>query len=182
MTLTPIYIVARHALGQFPLLYLAIVLSVVSVVSELAAMASLFPLAELAAGRAIPDESVWAMLPALFPAQSSAVVFLAFFCTLLTLRIGTAAVVALLNAKLHRRLIAHFSGSAFDSFVKQLSFQQIQEHKIGHFITLAGDEANRASQIVAGLARLFPTILLRILFGYVNMASTSRRQLTEYAK
>jgi ABC-type multidrug transport system fused ATPase/permease subunit len=164
VTLTPVFIVTRHALRQFPLLYLAVVLSVVSVASELAAMATLFPLAEMAAGRSISRESVWAALPALFPKHSPTVVFLTFFSILLTVRVATVAVVALLNAKLHRELIAHFSANAFDSFVNRLSFREIQEHKIGHFITLAGDEANRASQIVAALARLLPTVLLALLY------------------
>ena len=61
-------------------------------------------------------------------------------------------------------MIAHFSANAFEAFVKHLSFREIQQKIIGHFMTLAGDEANRASQIVLAILRLVPTILLAALY------------------
>jgi ABC-type multidrug transport system fused ATPase/permease subunit len=161
---SPVLTVSRHAFRTFPLLYAAVALSVVSVVAELAAMASLFPLAELAAGRSMREHSIWDKVAGFFSDHSPVLLFLCFFLILLFIRVGTAGVVALLQARLFRRMIAHFSASAFEAFVKHLSFREIQEKTIGHFITLAGDEANRASQIVFALTRLIPTILLVLLY------------------
>ena len=164
MNVSPVAKVTRHAFRNFPLLYVIVALSIVSVIAELAAMASLFPLAEMAAGRAISQQSTWAKVAAFFSGQTPVLFFLYFFVSLLFLRVGTAGVVALMQARLFRQLIARFSANAFEAFVKHLSFKEIQEKTIGHFITLAGDEANRASQIVFALIKLIPTILLIILY------------------
>ena len=162
--IAPVLKVTRHAFSRFPLLYVSIVLSIVSVFSELAAMASLFPLAELSAGRAISDQSVWITLVHFFSGHTPVLVFLVFFFSLLSLRVATASIVALLQANLYRRMIAHFSANAFETCVRDLSFRDIQDKSIGHFITLAGDEANRASQIVTALVKLFPIVLLALLY------------------
>jgi ABC-type multidrug transport system fused ATPase/permease subunit len=156
--------VTRHALGAFPMLYVAVVLSVLSAGTELVAMISLFPLVEIAAGRAIPPTSIWGGLSALFPGRAPVLVFLSFFLGMLIVRVATAALVALLSASLYRRMIAYFSANSFEAFVKHLSFSEIQKKTIGHFITLAGDEANRASQIVLATVRLIPTTLLALLY------------------
>lgn len=87
-----------------------------------------------------------------------------FFFSLLSLRVATASVVSLLQANLYRRTIAYFPANAFETCVRALSFRDIQDKSIGHFITLAGDEANRASQIVSALVKLFPILLLALLY------------------
>lgn len=164
VNISPVVKVTRHAFRNFPLLYVTVALSIVSAIAELAAMASLFPLAEMAAGRAISQQSTWAKVAGFFPGQTPVLFFLCFFLSLIFLRVGTAGMVALLHANLFRRMIAHFSANAFETFVKHLSFKDIQAKSIGHFITLAGDEANRASQIVSAIVRLTPTILLALLY------------------
>lgn len=154
----------RHAFQRFPLIYAALALSILSVVVELAAMASLFPLAELAAGRSIRPDSKWNALGELVFDNLNVRGFLVLFLGLLLARVITAGLVALLNAYIFRNLIAHFCALAFETFVKHLSFKEIHEYSIGHYITLAGDEANRASQIVTAILKLASTGLLAALY------------------
>jgi ABC-type multidrug transport system fused ATPase/permease subunit len=164
VTGSPVVQVLRHAFGHFRALYVAVALSIVSVIAELLAMTSLFPLAEMAMGRNIAGNSAWARVSALLPDQAPIKVFLLFFLALLFFRVFTAGLTGLISASLHRKLIAHFSANAFEAFIRHLTFSDIQSRSIGHFITLAGDEANRASQIVIAAIRLVPTLLLALLY------------------
>jgi ABC-type bacteriocin/lantibiotic exporter with double-glycine peptidase domain len=172
MNLMPVFKVVRYAFRAFPVLHFAVALSVVSVVAELAAMASLFPLAEMAAGRTIAPASPWNRVVALLGSQTPILSFVWLFLGLLVFRIGSAAAVALFHAAQFRRMIAYFSANAFAAFVEHLEFRDIQEKSIGHFIAVAGEEANRASQIVLSVLRLIPTTLLALLyFGALAMHS-----------
>jgi ABC-type bacteriocin/lantibiotic exporter with double-glycine peptidase domain len=163
-SLSPLFKVLAHASRNFPLLWLTLGISVASIVVELIAMASLFPLAEVAIGREFVPQGVWVRVISLFPERSSVLMFLCLFLVLLFARVATGGLVLILQAKLGRLMIAHFSASAFEAFVKHLSFKDIQEKTIGHFMTLAGDEANRASQTVLASLRLVPTLLLAALY------------------
>jgi ABC-type bacteriocin/lantibiotic exporter with double-glycine peptidase domain len=153
-----------YCFARFPSLSAALFLSLLSTVAELAAIGSLFPLAELAAGRIIEADSQWGVIAGIVAGPPSVAVFLALFATLLLIRLVTAFLSNLVVAYVSRQLIAHFSSTAFAQFMEQLSFEEIQRRSIGYFMNLAGDEANRASQVVASFLRFVPVAALALMY------------------
>src|SRR5699024_10162800 len=67
-------------------------------------------------------------------------------------------------SRLWRKLIAEFASRAFETFVRTLSFKEINERSIGYFTGLAGDEAYRAGQIVISIARFVPAAVLTLIY------------------
>jgi ABC-type bacteriocin/lantibiotic exporter with double-glycine peptidase domain len=139
-------------------------LGVLSSALELAALTSLIPLSQLAGHQAIREGSLWERIPALL-GQSPGVKFYALmFLVLLLLRTISQTLSAVLTQHLNRKLIAHFSARTLEALVHHLTFEQVQKESVGHFVTLAGDEANRAAQIIAALMRLVPLATLFLLY------------------
>lgn len=153
-----------YSFRQFPILFLAILLSLLSVSLELAAMLSLFPVTHLAAGDEIAADSRWRWLMEAVGLGSTLRSFLLLFLGLLMIRLLTDTAATLTVSHVYRHLIAHFSSRAFKAFVEGLSFRDVQKNTIGYYISLAGDEANRASQIVMSVSRLVPVIALAGLY------------------
>jgi len=164
MNLRHIAYLLRYCFRHFHLFYATLALSLLSIGVELAAMSSLFPLAEIAAGRSLPDSAAWPRVLAAVGFSSSVHVLLVLLFVLLFLRALTLLVSNLLIGWLNRQLIAHFSSQAFSTFIRTLTFTEVNERSIGYFINLAGDEANRASQIVISLTRLVPVATLSALY------------------
>lgn len=154
----------RYCVRRFPLFHVALALSLLSIGIELGAMSALFPLAEFAAGRRLPESAVWPRILAFSGLSSNAHVLLAVLFALLFLRTLTLLISNVLIAWLHRQLVAHFSSQAFSTFIRTLTFTEVNDRGIGYFINLAGDEANRTSQIIISLARLVPVTALSALY------------------
>lgn len=127
-------------------------------------MSSLFPLAELAAGRNLPESAVWSRFLAVVGLSPSVQVLVVLLFALLFLRTITLLGSNMLIAWLHRQLVAHFSSQAFSFFIRTLTFTEVNERGVGYFINLAGDEANRTSQIVISLTKLVPITALSTLY------------------
>lgn len=153
-----------YSFREFPILFLAILLSLASVGLELAAMLSLFPVTQLAASHEIAMDSRWRRFMEGVGSGSSLRSFLLLFLGLLLLRLLTDAAATLTVNHVYRHLIAHFSSRAFKAFVEGLSFREVQKKTIGYYINLAGDEANRASQIVMSMCRMIPITALAGLY------------------
>lgn len=164
MNLRHLSYLLQYCFRHFPLLYATLALSLLSIGVELAAMSSLFPLAEVAAARSLPDSAGWPRVLAAVGFSSSVHVLLVLLFVLLFLRVLTLLMSNVLIAWLNRQLIAHFSSQAFSSFIRTLTFTEVNERSIGYFINLAGDEANRTSQIVISLTRLVPIATLSGLY------------------
>jgi ABC-type multidrug transport system fused ATPase/permease subunit len=159
-----LFTLVGYCLQRFPLFYGCLLTSFLTVLLELAAMVSLFPLAEYAAGHPIADTSRWATLLAAFGAKPEIRVFILLFLILLVIRTVSQLTAALLTSLFFRKLIAHLSSTAFTVFVTKLSFADIQKKSIGYYLNLAGEEANRASQIINGIVRLVPAAFLALLY------------------
>lgn len=153
-----------YSIRRFPILLAAIFLSLISVCLELLAMLSLFPVTIVAAGQVLPAHSKWIQVTAALGVTPTLTVFLLVFLALLLLRLITDAAATLTVSYVYRRLIAHFSSRAFKAFIAGLGFRDVQRNSIGYYINLAGDEANRASQIVMSLSRLVPVVALAGLY------------------
>lgn len=162
--LTTIYSLLTYAARTFPLLAACVLLSLMSVAMELLAMMSLVPLTELAVGHVIPSTSTWARIPEWFGSAPDMAFYAVVFLLLISLRLITSFSSGVLVSYLSRNMIAHFSSEAFTAFVNALAFEEIQQRSVGYFINLAGDEANRASQVVTAVLRLIPVAALGLLY------------------
>ena len=160
--------VLRHLLGYAishkPRIVLTTVMGVMSSAVEVMAMASLIPLSQLAARQPIPARSLWNRIPEALGFEANARFFIAAFLVLLLFRTISVGATTASTEHIFRNLIAHFSSRALDAFIRHLSFAQIQKGAIGHFITLAGDEANRAAQIVTAVMQIVPVIALLLFY------------------
>ncbi|MCW5798240.1 MAG: ABC transporter ATP-binding protein [Nitrospira sp.] len=162
--LTTIHALVAYAARKFPLLAACVLLSLISVAMELAAMTSLVPLTELAVGHVIPSTSTWSRIPQWFGHAPDIAFYMVLFWLLISLRLITSFASSVLVSYLSRQMIAHFSSEAFTAFVNLLAFEEIQQRSVGYFINLAGDEANRASQVITALLRLIPVAMLGLLY------------------
>jgi len=140
------------------------ILGVVSSAMELAALTSLIPLSQLAGHQAIRDGSFWHRMPMALGFLPGVKFYAMMFLLLLLLRTITQTAAGVLTQHLNRNLIAHFSARTLEALVHHLTFAQVQKESIGHFVTLAGDEANRAAQIIAALMKLVPLVALFLLY------------------
>jgi ABC-type multidrug transport system fused ATPase/permease subunit len=139
-------------------------LGAVSSLIELLAMFSVIPLGILASGRSIHNFTLLD-IAARLGVTLDARFFVAAFLGLFLLRTMTFILTQILNGLTGQRLMGSFSTRAFAAFMHHLSFTDIYKHQIGHFLALAGDEANRGAQIVVGVMRLVPVFLLFLLYG-----------------
>ena len=139
-------------------------LGILSSALELAALTSLIPLSQLAGHQPIRDGSLWQRLPTALGQGPSVRFFILVFLGLLLLRTISQTLSAVLTQHLNRQLIAHFSARTLEALVHHLTFEQVQKESVGHFVTLAGDEANRAAQIIAALMRFVPLASLFLLY------------------
>lgn len=145
----------------------AILIGILSSGLELASLASLLPLSRLASHQTIPDTSFWHRIPTALGFAPDVKFYAMGFLVLLLLRAVTQIASALLTAHLNRNLISHFSARALEAYARHLSFAEVQRHSIGHFMALAGEEANRAANIVASILKLVPLLILFALYGVV---------------
>jgi len=164
MNLSRLVRLVLYTFRHFPLVVVGLVLSLVSVAIELAAVSSIFPLAEVASGRGLPRTSFWPRTLELFGVPGELRNLLTLFVVLLTLRTLTLFVSNSLVNYLGRQLIAHFSSRAFTTFIRTLTFEEVSQRSIGYFISLAGDEAYRASNIIVALSQLFPAAALVLIY------------------
>lgn len=139
-------------------------LGILSSALELAALTSLIPLSQLAGHQIIRGGSLWHRLPVMLSQAPDVKFYALMFLVLLLLRTASQTLAAVLAQDLNRKLIAHFSARTLEALVHHLTFEQVQKESVGHFVTLAGDEANRAAQIIAALMRLVPLATLFLLY------------------
>jgi len=139
-------------------------LGVISSLIELAAVFSIIPLGILSGGKPIATTSLLYKLPAMLGFIPDAKFYVIVFLTLMLLRMLTFMATQILNSYVMQTLMAHFSTHAYATFISHLPFEQILKHQIGHFVTLAGDEANRGAQIVVGVMKLVPVAFLFLAY------------------
>lgn len=162
-----LYRLFSHVVRWQPSVILTTLLGMLSSALELIAMASLVPLSQLATHQPIAPHSIWYRVPAAMGVHPDVQFYVIAFLTLILLRALSSSVTLVFTTYTYRKLISHFSSSGLKAFVRHLSFQQVNQSTIGHFMTLAGDEANRASQMVMSTMRLVPIVTL--LFLYVGL-------------
>lgn len=153
-----------YAVRSRPSILPITILGIVSSAIELAAMLSVIPLGIIASGRPIQNPALLSLASHTGVTLNSKF-FVVFFLALLLLRTCTYLLTQVLNGYIGHSLMGDFSTRAFATFVGDLSFTDIHKHQIGHFVALAGDEANRGAQIVVNLMRMVPVAFLFLLYG-----------------
>lgn len=148
---------------HFPGIYFCFMLTVFSVAVELLAMSSLMPLSAIMTGDEINDSVITNLLKACGFTVEAYTLLLAFVA-LFTLRILTQLIVNGLNIYYSRKLLGRLSSDALKTVLCNFSLTEIESKSIGHFNSLAGDEANRSSQILQNLLTLAGTITLSLFY------------------
>ena len=158
------------AFRRNPFLYFSLVLSLLSVVIELAAMSILFPLSELVFGRqlapgvslvgggwVVPLLSGLSISPGL---KAVGILFLAVLILRVVTLLGSQGLTIFLGKRLHAQL----SSLAFANIVQGIPIKLIEAKNIGHFVSLAGDESFRASNLVIAISQFTGVAALGILY------------------
>jgi ABC-type bacteriocin/lantibiotic exporter with double-glycine peptidase domain len=160
------------AFQKNPLLYLTLALSVVSVCLELAAMTTLMPLATAAGGATPASNSftVKILEQARLPADGRSLLLL--FVGLFAARVMTQFVSQGLTIYLGRRLLLQLTSQAFSVLIRQIPIKELESRTIGYYISLAGDEANRASNLIVSISQFASLSLLGGLY-FLAIASYS---------
>ena len=152
------------ALRLNPWLYAAVMLSMVSVIIEIAAMSSLLPLSMLAFDGHVAESNPFVRLlrgVGLEPSfRGLGFVFLALFALRLVTQLSAQA----MSAWCGRRLLAQLATRAFGGVVHAVPLAETERRSIGYFMSLAGDEAFRASLIVMAIVQVVATATLAGLY------------------
>lgn len=155
-----------YAVRSRPSILPITLLGIISSAIELAAMLSVIPLGIIASGRPIHNPLLVSLTRQINVTLNSEF-FVVLFLLLLLLRTCTYLLTQILNGYVSNSLMGDFSTRAFATFVRDVPFTDIHKHQIGHYVTLAGDEANRGAQIVVNLMRMVPVVFLFLLYGLV---------------
>jgi ATP-binding cassette subfamily B protein len=153
-----------HAVRQRPSIIAITALGIVSSIAEITAMISVVPLGILASGGTLAKSSIWHHLPSALGILPDTKFFVLLFLSIMLFRMATYIASMVLSTHIMQSLFAYFASRAHAAFVRHLSFEEIIKHQIGHFFVIAGDESNRGAQIVAGVMRLIPIILLFAIY------------------
>ena len=153
-----------YATREYKSIIPIMLLGVISSIIELAAVFSIIPLGILSGGTPIATTSLLHRMPAMFGFTPDAKFYVIVFLSLMLLRMLTFMATQILNSYVMQTLMAHFTTRAHAAFVHHLPFQEILKQQIGHFVALAGDEANRGAQIVIGVMKLVPVVFLFLAY------------------
>lgn len=153
----------RFAASNNPLLYLCLALALLSAAIEIAAMTVLMPIATAIAGETSGGTIVHKLFSQL-GIQGSGKNLLTLFLALLALRVLSQFASQGLVIYLGRRLLLQLTTRAFSSIMWHVPVSDIEKRSIGYFITLAGDEASRASTIIVSMTQFVTTAALAALY------------------
>lgn len=154
----------RFAFRANRLLYLSIAVSIFSVAIELLALSSLLPLLEFAAGKSPSADGIIMRALTLWKGAVSEEALLWLFMMLLTVRISTQIIGQALAMFLGRRVLAQLCSKAFEQVLDRLNIRELNEKSIGFYISLAGDESYRASNLVMSITQFASTAVLAVLY------------------
>jgi ABC-type bacteriocin/lantibiotic exporter with double-glycine peptidase domain len=147
-----------------PLLFVAVVVSVFSVFIEITAMATLMPLASVAAGNPLPGDTFSARLIKSVGAAYDGRSLLLLFLGLFFVRVLTQLVSQTLTIYLGKRILLQLTTRAFSALIRNIPIKELESKSLGHYVSLAGDEAARSSNLIVLVSQLVSTGLLGMLY------------------
>lgn len=154
----------RFAFRKNPLLYAALMLSVLSVFLELAAMTTLMPLAAIAGGARPGEDTIAVGLLRILHLPIDGRTLLLLFLVLFAVRVVTQFVSQTVTIYFGRRLLVQLTSLAFAVLVRQIPIKELESRTIGYYMSLAGDESSRASNLIVSMSQLVASGLLGILY------------------
>jgi len=132
---------------------------------ELLAMSSLFPLFEIVAGNQISERDVISRLLSIVGISNiTPGVLFGTFIVLLIVRILSQLLSQSLSVFLGRKVMAQLASNSFDTIMKRLTIQEINQKSIGYYISLAGDESFRASTLIVAICQCFASAALALIY------------------
>jgi ABC-type bacteriocin/lantibiotic exporter with double-glycine peptidase domain len=155
------------------LLYAALIVSVISAFLELAAMTALMPLANLSADKPVATDSAFVRALHSFGMAADGRTVLLSFIALFAARILTLFVSQGLTIYLSKRILLQLNTRAFSALIRNVPVAELERKSIGYFISLVGDEASRASNLIISVSSTVSTILLGGLY-FAAIATYSR--------
>ena len=167
-----LYSLFRYAFKHNPLLYVSLGISVASVFIELAAMSVLMPLASVAGGGSPQAGAFAVQVLGKLGLSSDGRSLLLLFIGLFAVRVMTQFLSQISTIYVGRRLLLQLTSQAFSALIRNVPIKELESRSIGYYITLAGDEANRASNLIVFIGQFVSTILLGILY-FLAIASYS---------
>jgi ABC-type bacteriocin/lantibiotic exporter with double-glycine peptidase domain len=141
-------------------MYAALAAGIGGAVLELVALALLAPLMSLALGQPVVLPDAMARMLDRFQLTADLSLLGGAFLGLLALRLVLLLVGQGLAARCSRRLMAQLGSRAFEAAMSRVPLPEVERRSIGWFISLAGDEAFRASTIVGMAMQGSITLLL----------------------
>jgi ABC-type multidrug transport system fused ATPase/permease subunit len=154
----------KFAVTNNPIIGAAVALALVSVCIEIAAMAVLLPLATIAAGQEPSKSSIPIQILEGAGVSPSGRSLVAIFIILLGVRLASQFASQATMIYVSRRLLLQLTTMAFAGLVRGMPIKEFEAKSIGYYISLAGDEANRASNLVQSLSLAVPTAFLALLY------------------
>ena len=167
----------RFAFRANPLLYASIFISLFSAAVELLAMSSLMPLFELVSGGPPSTQSMVARGISRLGFAVTAQSLLWAFIVLFAIRIVTQLLGQSISTFLGKRVMAQLCSGAFSQIMNKLSISDVNQKSVGFYISLAGDESSRASNLILALTQ-FVSIAALAGFYFAAMAVYSPEAAT----
>lgn len=159
-----LYALFRYAFKHNPLLYMSLGVAVASVGLELAAMSVLMPLASVAGGGSPQKNAFAVQVLDKFGLSSDGRSLLLLFIALFAARVVTQFMSQALTIYVGRRLLLQLTSQAFSALIRSVPIKELESRSIGYYISLAGDEANRASNLIVLIGQFVSTALLGVLY------------------
>ena len=153
------------ALKNYPLLGLSVVLHLSSVVLEALAMQAFIPLSAITAGKQISSNNFAIYLLQTLSLPTTAKYIFLTFILLFTVRIITQIISeGMLGNITGNKLPALLVSRGLQNVLQNIDIAEIERKSVGYYIQLAGEEAHRASGILALLVRSGGLLILIALY------------------
>jgi ABC-type bacteriocin/lantibiotic exporter with double-glycine peptidase domain len=169
-----LFTIVRFATRVSPWVFIVLFLAVFGTILEFIALSDLVPLTQAINHSHMSIISqYWNRLLEGLGVNPDVKTWFSLFLALMLLRIVMQFGFSVLASRVARDVTTNLSAGSFRRFMTETSLLEIQRHKIGHFIAVAGDEAMRAGQIflyfsqmlITGLSVLV-TIAAMIVFSF----------------
>jgi len=140
--------------------YIVLFFALFGTILEFAALSVLVPLTQqINHSHMSPIAHYWNYLLTEADISPDAKTWFELFLGLIFFRVVLQFAYSVLVSSISRDVTALLASGAFGKFIGETSLLEIQRHKIGHFIAIAGDEAARAGQIFLYFSQLLVALL-----------------------
>jgi ABC-type multidrug transport system fused ATPase/permease subunit len=156
-----------------PALYAALILAVGSTFVELAAISCLMPLISLTSGDAAVGNGVAVRALGFLGIRADGYSLLMLFIASFSLRVLTQFGSQVMAVFISRRILRQLTTRAFTALMTSVPIREIETKSIGYYISMAGDEAARSSNIVLTSTNFISMSVLALLY-YYAIASYSK--------